>query len=249
MVRKLEGKVAIVTGSTSGIGRGIALELARRGASVVVTGRSQEKIDQVLDEVTSLDVDVLGVKADVSIFKDVEQLVKRTKKRFKRIDILVNNAGILEFSPLTEMQEEEWDAIMAVNLKGVFNCSRLVAPVMIEQKSGKIVSMASIAGLIGCERIAHYSASKGGIISFTRSLALELARHGINVNAVAPGVIRTPMTLAWGEEALKEFEKEVPLGRIGQPSDVAKVVAFLASDDANYITGQTIVVDGGWIIK
>jgi len=247
---KLEGKVAIVTGSGQGIGKGIALQLAKEGARVVVSDIAQENIDKTADEIKSLGLEAIGIKADISNAEEVNQLVKTTVEKFGRIDILVNNAGIYPFKLLTEMKEEDWDKVLNVNLKGVFNCTKAVLPEMIKQKNGNIINIASIAGaVVGYLNLSHYSASKAGILGFTRSAALELAQHGIRVNAIAPGAIETPGTKVLGNEALKQFAQMIPLKRMGQPEDVAKAVVFLASDDSNYITGQLIVVDGGYTLQ
>lgn len=247
---KLKNKVAIVTGAGQGIGKEIALEIAREGAVVVVSDINQKHIDATVKEIKRLGSDAIGVKADVSNSAEVEKLVKDVLGQFKTIDILVNNAGIYPFVPLTEMKEEQWDKVLDVNLKGCFNCTRAVAPAMIKQKSGKIVNITSIAGaVVGYTNLAHYCASKGGILGFTRATALELAPHKINVNAIAPGAISTPGTEVMGEDALKQFEQAIPLKRIGEPKDIAKAAAFLASEDSNYITGQMIVVDGGWTVQ
>lgn len=246
---KLKNKVAIVTGAGQGIGKGIALELAREGAKVVVSDIDQEHIDETVKEIKKLGVDAIGVKADVSSSAEVEQMVRKVLVQFKTVGILVNNAGIYPFMPFTEMKEEQWDKVMAVNLKGCFNCTKAVAATMIKQKSGKIVNITSIAGgVVGFPNLAHYCASKGGILGFTRGVALDLAPYKINVNAIAPGAIRTPGT-AGSEDMMKQIEQMIPLKRIGEPNDIAKAVTFLASDDASYITGQLLVVDGGWTMQ
>jgi len=246
---KLQNKVAIVTGSGQGIGKGIALELAKEGAKVVVSDINQENIDRTVDEIKSLGSDAVGVKADVSNIENVNQLVKSTIKEFGRVDILINNAGIYPFKPLTEMEENEWDKVLDVNLKGVFNCTKAVLPQMTNQKSGNIVNIASIAGaVVGYPNLAHYSASKGGVLGFTRSAAIDLAQFNIRVNAIAPGAIETPGTKVVGE-TLKQFVQAIPIKRMGQPADIGKSVVFLASEDSSYITGQMIVVDGGLTIQ
>jgi len=246
---KLKGKVAIVTGAAQGIGRGIALALAKEGAKVVVSDIS-DKIADVVREIESLGSEALAAKANVADSRETEKMANAAIKKFGRIDILVNNAGIYPFKPLVEMKEEDWDKVMGVNLKGVFNCTKAVLPKMIEQKSGNIINISSIAGaMIGYPNLVHYCASKGGVLGFTRAAALELAQHGIRVNAIAPGAVETPGTKVVGEEALKQVEQTIPLKRIGQPGDVANLVVFLASDDSSYITGQLIVADGGFTIQ
>jgi len=246
---KLKGKVAIVTGAAQGIGRGIALALAKEGARVVVSDIS-DKIADVVREIESLGSEALAAKANVADSKETEGMANAAIKKFGRIDILVNNAGIYPFKPLVEMKEEDWDRVMGVNLKGVFNCTKAFLPKMIEQKSGNIINISSIAGaVIGYSNLVHYCASKGGVLGFTRAAALELAQYGIRVNAIAPGAVETPGTKVVGEEALKQVEQTIPQKRIGQPEDVANLVIFLASDDSSYITGQQIVADGGFTIQ
>ena len=246
---KLKDKVAIVTGSSKGIGRGIALALAKEGCKVVVNGTTDTVYD-VAKEIEAIGSEALVVKADISDSKEVEAMVKATIEKFGRIDILVNNAGVLPPSLLVEMKEEDWDRTIRVNLRGYFLCAKAVLPKMIEQKYGKIINISSIAGtVIGLPTASHYCTTKGGEVGLTKTLALEVAKYGINVNAIAPGAIRTRML----EGALKELNmseeqmvKMIPLGRIGEPEDIAKAAVFLASDDSSYITGQTIIVDGGW---
>lgn len=245
---KLKGKVAIVTGSGQGIGREIALTLAKEGAKVVVTDLT-DKIHDIVKEIAALGSEALAIKVDVSRKNDTEEMAKKTLEKFGRIDILVNNAGIFPFKSFVEMKEEDWDKVLAVNLKGTFLCTKAVLPAMINQKYGKIVSISSIAGtVVGFSNLVHYCASKGGIVGFTKGLALELAQYGINVNAIAPGAIETPGSIAGmgGKEALKQFEQTIPLKRLGQPIDIANLAVFLASDDSSYITGQCIVADGGY---
>ncbi len=248
---KLENKVAIVTGSGQGIGKGIALELAKEGAKVVVSDINQENIDRTVDEIKSFNPNTIGVKADVSNSKEVENLVKKAIEEFGRVDVLVNNAGIYPFKHLTEMKEEEWDKVLDVNLKGVFNCTKAVLPDMTKRKNGNIVNIASIAGaVVGYPSLAHYSASKGGTLGFTRSAAIDLAPYNIRVNAIAPGGVETPgIKVAMDDETSKQFIQALPIKRMGQPVDIGKTVVFLASDDSSYITGQLIVVDGGYTLQ
>ncbi|MFO7872240.1 MAG: SDR family oxidoreductase [Candidatus Undinarchaeales archaeon] len=248
---KLENKVAIITGSTTGIGRGIAELFVKEGAKVVVNSTKQEKCEKVASEIKG-NGEAVGISADVSKEGQVKNLIEKTVEKFGKLDIMVNNAGILNFSPLTELEEESWDKIIDVNLKGVFLGVKHAAKQMIEQgNGGKIINTASIAGLIGYPTLAHYSSSKGGVIELTRTAALEFSDKNINVNAIAPGLIETSMTEGMMEtpEQRKNLLKGIPMGRAGKPEDIAKPVLFLASDDSDYMTGQTIVVDGGWTVQ
>ena len=247
---RIKDKIAIVTGSGQGIGRGIALALAKEGAKIVGTDVT-DKIFDVIKEVQNLGSQGLAIKADVSSAGQVGEMVKKSIEQLGRIDILVNNAGIFPFKPLIEMTEADWDKVLDVNLKGVFNCTRAVVPHMINQKSGKIINIASIVGVVvGFAALTHYSASKGGMVGFTKSVALELAPFGINVNAIAPGSIETPgARMDVNAESVKQFLQAIPLKRIGQPDDIANAVLFLASDESSYITGQCLVVDGGYTIQ
>lgn len=230
----LKGKVAVVTGGTKGIGGAIADKLAELGAKVVVCARNDP------------DTDHHFIKADMCSSPDCKNLIEETVEKYGRIDILVNNAGIYPSRPLTEMTEEEWAKVIDVNLNGVFRCTSSAIPHMVKQGGGKIVNISSIAGIVGFQGLTHYCTTKAGLIGFTRAAALELAPHRINVNAVAPGAIRTPGTKDVLVAAEKEFVKGIPLGRIGEPVDIANAVAFLASGDSDYMTGQLVVVDGGW---
>ena len=238
-----------MTGSGRGIGKSTALELAKEGAKVVVSDIDIKECQNVCDEIKKIGSDAIAVKCDISKKSDVDAMIKKTMQKFQKIDILINNAGVVLMKPFVEMTEKDWDFVLDINLKGVFLCTNAVVKQMIKQKSGKIISVASIAGEVGFMNTSAYCASKAGIINLTRELALELSPHNINVNAIAPGVIATKMT----EDMLKDKKtKEVllastPLGRVGQPEEIGKAVVFLASDDSNFITGHTLVVDGGWL--
>jgi len=242
----LKDSVAIVTGSGRGIGRAIALELAAAGVKVVVNyaGRS-DKAEETVDLIRGAGGEGVAVQADVSQQVDVDRLVRTALDHFGKIDILVNNAGINRDTLLLRMKEADWDAVMATNLKGVFLCSKAVSKGMLKQRSGVIVNISSVVGLSGNAGQANYAAAKAGIIGFTKSVAKEFASRGIRVNAVAPGYIFTDMTETLPEGTQGDILRAIPLGRIGNPEEVAKVVKFLVSPEASYITGQTLSVDGG----
>jgi len=255
----LEGKVALITGAGKGIGRAIALRLARDGADVVVNDIDGESARQVADEITQLGRRSFAIQADVSQSVEVNEMFAALLKRFGRLDILVNNAGVGPVKTILECTEAEWDEVFAVNVKGVFLCSQAAARQMVKQRSGKIINAASVAGIRGVPYFVPYCATKAAVIVFTQGLARELAPFGITVNAYCPGIIDTDLTanthrvLAryWGLEVKDVIEKriaDVPLGRMGQPEDVAGLVAFLASSDADYITGQSIPVGGGVVM-
>lgn len=245
----LSGKTAIVTGGSRGIGKAVALKLAEKGANIVVNYTSNStKAEEVVNEIKKMGREALAIKADVSNPDDVKNLVKETEKQFSNIDILINNAGITKDTLLIRMKEDDWDKVMSVNLKGTFLCTKLVGKKMMKQRRGKIVNIASIVGIIGNAGQANYSASKAGIIGFTKSTAKELASRGINVNAVAPGFIETEMTKKLSEEVVENYAKNIPLGKMGTPEDVANVVFFLCSQEASYVTGQVINIDGGMVM-
>lgn len=245
----LKNKVAIVTGSRRGIGKEIALALAKAGANVVVSDINLDDCNKVVEEIKAIGKKGLAVKADVSNPEDVSQMINLTTEKFGKIDILVNNAGIYMQKSLTDVTEQDFDRVLDINLKGVFLCSKAAVPEMIKQGKGKIINITSIAGQVGFANSSAYCASKGAIINMTRELALELAQYKINVNAIGPGVIETDMT----KELLKDkatretLLANIPLSRIGKPEDIANAALFLASDNSDYITGITLFVDGGWI--
>jgi len=249
----ITGKVAIVTGGASGIGRAIALDLSKFGASVVIADMALQSAQEVVREIESAGGKAIAIKTDVADSKDVELMAQQTSKKFGKIDILVNNAGIVGRCTVMDMKEGDLERTLEVNLKGVFLCSQTVAKYMVEQKSGKIVnigssmsSRGSVCNLSGGG--ADYCASKAAVQAFTRTLAMELAPCGINVNAVAPGITNTPMHVGLWEGAQLYYESSVPLGRLAEPEDIADVVLFLVTDAARYITGQTIHVNGGQIM-
>jgi 3-oxoacyl-[acyl-carrier protein] reductase len=243
--KTLAGKVAIVTGGTRGIGLAIARSLAEDGASVVVSGRDAARLDAAVKELESLGAPALGVPADATKREDADRLVEATRERFGRIDVLVNNAGITRDQLLVRMKDDDWDQVLDTNLRGVFLMTRAVGKVMMRQKSGRIINIASAAGAMGNPGQVNYSAAKAGVIGLTKASGRELAHWNILVNAVAPGLIETDMAAAIPAEAREAMLQQVPLKRIGQGREVAEVVRFLAGDGASYITGQTIHVNGG----
>lgn len=243
---KLEGKTAVVTGASRGIGRAIALELAKEGANIVVNySGSKEKADQVVAEIESLGVKAISVQANVSDSESVQSLMNTAIEQFGSIDILVNNAGITRDNLIMRMKEDEWDDVINTNLKGVFLATKAVTRQMMKQRSGRIINIASVVGVLGNAGQANYVAAKAGVIGLTKTTARELASRNILVNAVAPGYIATEMTDALPEDVKQTISGQIPLAKIGSPENVAKAVVFLASDDASYITGQTLHVDGG----
>ena len=252
MKKDLKEKVAIVTGARRGMGRTHALALAQMGTKIVVSDISLEDCQKVVEEIEKEGGEAIAVKCDVSKKEEVDNMVKAAVEKWGKIDILVNNAGIAQFVPFLEMTEEDWDRTININLKGYFLCAQAVAKEMAKQKSGVIVNIASIAmgqQGIGFQTLAHYSASKGGIVAMTETLALELAPLNIRVNAIAPGMIDTPMVESTKQnpEALEATLARIPLHRAGKPEEVSNLVLFLASDASSYMTGSTIVIDGGWL--
>ena len=242
----LQGKCAVITGASRGIGREIALRYAKEGANIVLNYRNSEKEAlQLKEELDKLGSNTLIIKSNVSNFEEAEKLIKEAKEAFGRIDILVNNAGITKDNLIMRMKEEDFDSVIDVNLKGAFNCLKAVTPIMIRQKSGKIINMSSVVGVIGNAGQVNYSASKAGLIGMTKSLAREIGGKNINVNAIAPGFIDTDMTRVLSDDQKKNIISQVPLKRFGHVEDIANLALFLGSDQSNYITGQVIHVDGG----
>jgi 3-oxoacyl-[acyl-carrier protein] reductase len=245
----LEGKVALVTGASRGIGREIALELARQGANVAVNyAGSESKANEVVDEIKAIGKEAFVIKCDVSNSDEVAAMVKETVDRFGKLDILVNNAGITKDNLLMRMKEEEWDDVININLKGVFLCTKAVTRQMMKQRVGRIINITSVVGVSGNPGQANYVAAKSGVIGLTKTTAKELASRNITVNAIAPGFITTDMTDKLSDEVKDEMLKQIPLARLGEPKDIAKMTAFLASDDASYITGQTVHINGGMVM-
>jgi 3-oxoacyl-[acyl-carrier protein] reductase len=242
----IEGKVALVTGASRGIGREIALELARNGANIAVNfSGSEAKANEVVDEIKKIGKDAFAIKCDVSNTEEVATMVKETIDRFGKLDILVNNAGITKDNLLMRMKEDEWDDVININLKGVFLCTKAVTRQMMKQRNGRIINIASIVGAMGNAGQANYVAAKAGIIGLTKTTAKELASRNITVNAIAPGFIATDMTDKLTDDVKAEMLKQIPLARLGEPKDIAKMAAFIASEDSSYITGQTLHINGG----
>ncbi|WP_066318446.1 3-oxoacyl-[acyl-carrier-protein] reductase [Bacillus sp. FJAT-29814] len=245
----LEGKAALVTGASRGIGREIALELARQGANVAVNfAGSEAKANEVVDEIKALGRDAFTVKCDVANPDEVTDMVKTAVDRFGRLDIVVNNAGITRDNLLMRMKEQEWDDVINTNLKGVFLVTKAVTRQLMKQRSGRIINITSVVGVSGNPGQANYVAAKAGVIGLTKTTAKELASRNITVNAIAPGFITTDMTDQLPEDVKAEMLKQIPLARLGEPKDIAKMTAFLASDDASYITGQTLHINGGMVM-
>ncbi len=242
----LTGKVALVTGASRGIGKEIALTLAANGATVIVNyNGSKERADEVVKEIEAAGGTAEAIQCNVAEFQASEEMVKNVLANYKKVDILVNNAGITRDGLLMRMSEEDYDAVLDTNLKGTFNMIRHLSRSFLKQRSGKIINLSSVSGVMGNAGQANYSASKAGVIGLTKSVARELASRGICVNAIAPGFIDTEMTQAMPEEAQNGLKQMIPLGRMGEAAEVAKLVLFLAGNDSNYITGQVISIDGG----
>ncbi|ANE47508.1 3-oxoacyl-ACP reductase [Paenibacillus swuensis] len=245
-MQKLEGKVALVTGASRGIGRAIALALAEAGADVAVNyAGSENAAGAVVQAIETMGRKAVKIRADVASAADVEDMMKRVMESFGKIDILVNNAGITRDNLLMRMKEEEFDAVINTNLKGVFNCVKAVTRPMMKQRSGRIINISSVVGVLGNPGQVNYVAAKAGVIGLTKAAARELASRGITVNAVAPGFIETDMTDKLSGETKDALLGQIPLSRLGKPEDIAHAVLFLAGDDSSYMTGQTIHVDGG----
>src|SRR5665647_3761143 len=248
---KFSGKVALVTGANSGIGEAVALYLAEEGADVVVNYVVDlSEAEAVVKEIQAMGRRALAVKADVSSSADVKAMFERAINEFSTLDILVNDAGIGNFASAVDMKDDVWNRMLGVHLYGTMNCTREALKIMLKKKSGKIINIASICGITGCLGAAHYSAAKGGIIGYTHAVAREVISQGINVNAVAPGYIDTPMLSGAGlsDEMLKLLLAEIPIGRLGKPREIASLAAYLATDDANFIVGQVISPNGGQVI-
>jgi len=245
---RLKDKITLVTGGARGIGREIALLFAKEGSHIVVCDVNVQEAEKTCLDIQAQGRSTLALAVDVTDYVKVEEAINKILDKFKRLDILVNNAGITRDNLLLRMSEAEWDAVINVNLKGTFNCTKAASKVMVKQRGGRIINIASIIGIIGNSGQANYSASKAGIIALTKTTAKELASRNINVNAVAPGFIQTEMTAKLPQDLRNKMLSTIPLLRFGSPLDVANICLFLASEESSYITGQTIVVDGGMVM-
>lgn len=248
---RLKNKVAIITGGGTGIGQGIAFQFAKEGAYVVVCGKRKEPLEETVNMIEDNGGEAIYCITDITSSQQIQEMIDTALMKWGQIDILVNNAGIYIPHDIASLTEEEWDNVMAVDAKGVFLVSKAVLPYMMKQESGKIINTASIAGLFGFEKSAAYCAAKGAVINLTREMALDYAPHGININAIAPGIIASDMTksLLSDNRSKKGFLDKIPVGRIGTPEDIAYAAVYLASEESNYVVGQTLVVDGGWTIR
>lgn len=253
MLFDLTGKNALVTGGSRGIGSGVAIALAKQGANVAVNCiEKMDKCDYISGEVMKIGKDSMSLKADVSKKEEVEKMFEDIKNRWGKLDILINNAGIIEYANFESIKEEQWDKIIDINLKGQFLCSQEAVKLMKPGNWGRIINVSSISsgGVgIGFKNISHYTASKGGVVALTENMAIELAQYGINVNTIAPGAIESDMTAPTlkDENTMKSILEQIPKGRIGKPEDIGAACVFLASEEADYITGSVLYVDGGWL--
>ncbi|MBU1086064.1 MAG: 3-oxoacyl-[acyl-carrier-protein] reductase [Candidatus Omnitrophica bacterium] len=245
---KLKGKVAFITGGAAGIGKEIAMTLARQGADCVICDVNEALLNETAAEIKALGVESMPIVLNVSSMSECEEAVNKIIDKFKKVDILINNAGITRDGLLIRMKEADWDAVISVNLKGAFNCTKAVVKPMMKQRSGAIVNMASIIGLMGNAGQVNYAASKAGLIGLTKSVAKEVASRNIRVNAIAPGFIETKMTQILTDDVKQAMLNQIPLGKFGSPQDVANLVVFLVTDDSNYITGQVISINGGMLM-
>jgi NAD(P)-dependent dehydrogenase (short-subunit alcohol dehydrogenase family) len=248
---KLKDKVSIITGAGRGIGRAIALGFAKEGARTVLVSRTEKELNEVANEVEKLGSECLVVNTDVSVPQEIDRLVEKTLAEYGTIDVLVNNAAKSIIKPIVDCTLEDWDSVINTNLRGLWYLTKVVSKTMIEKKSGKIINIASITGVVGFPDQSIYAAAKGGVVNLTRELGIELAPYGINVNVICPGITDTPLVRSLGfspeeKENIESLLKDIPANRIARPEDIARPVVFLASDDANYVCGAILMVDGGW---
>lgn len=248
MKKPFEGRVAVVTGGAKGIGRAIGRVLAAGGAKVVLSGRDESALDEACAEVKAQGGEAVAARADVSVEADADALCEKTLQAFGKAEILINNAGVTRDGLLLRMSDQDWDQVLGTNLKGAFHCIRAFARPMVRQRWGRIVNVSSVIGLIGNAGQANYAASKAGLLGLTKAVAKELASRHITVNAVAPGFIETAMTGALTDKVREGLLAQIPLGRLGSPEDVAHAVAFLCTEEAGYVTGQVLTVDGGMVM-
>lgn len=247
-MENFKDRVVVITGAARGIGAEIAREFSNKGATIVISDINQDNLNNTYAELSKSNSNVLAIKTDISKLKEAQHLIEKTLESYDKVDVLVNNAGITRDNLLMRMNEDEWDQVIDINLKGTFNCIKAVTRAMVKQKYGKIINISSVVGLMGNAGQSNYSASKAGIIGLTKSVARELASRNITCNAIAPGFIETRMTANLDEKVIDNLKSQIPLGRLGSVTDVAKLVCFLASEDASYITGQVINVDGGMVM-
>ena len=242
---RLQGRTALVTGSSSGIGRAIATRFAHEGADLVINGRDEKKIAEVVKEIEAIGRQALGIRANVGSFAESKAMVERAIAEFGYLDILVCNAGVFHHTPFLELSEEEWDEVLTVDLKGAFNCARAAIGRMVARKWGRIICVTAVTGLTGYAGLAHIGAAKTGAHGLVKSLAIEFASAGVTANAIAPGLVDTPILVNFTEEGLANFRRGIPVGRIGKPEEIAEAALYFASDEASYVTGQVLNMSGG----
>jgi len=245
---RLSGKTALVTGSSSGIGRAIALRFAREGADVVINGRDERRIASVVKEAEASGRRILGFRANVASLAECRRMIEQTESEFGHLDILVCNAGVFHHTPFLEMSEEEWDEVLTIDLKGIFNCIRPAIAQMAERKWGRIIAVTATSGILAPPQMAHIAAAKTGAHGLIKSIAAEFASSGVTANVIAPGLVDTPILGNFSEQALHEFARRVPVGRIGRPEEIAEAAVYFASEEAAYVTGQVLNMSGGVVI-
>jgi 3-oxoacyl-[acyl-carrier protein] reductase len=245
---RLSGKAALITGSSSGIGRAIALRFAHEGADVVINGRDEKKIAAVVNEAKGSGRRVLGHRANVGSFAECRTMIERAQAEFGHLDILVCNAGVFHHTPFLELSEAEWDEVLTVDLKGIFNCVRAAMAGMVERKWGRIIAVTATSGVVAPPQMAHIAAAKTGAHGLMKSIAAEFASSGVTVNVIAPGLVNTPILGNFTEDALQSFARRIPIGRIGQPEEIAEAALYFASEESAYVTGQVLNMSGGAVI-